>query len=127
MEIEQVCIFRCSSDSTIHPPSRPGFLVLAQLPIVFLLAAKNNAIAVLMRCGWEKLNFLHRWAGRGVFLSATIHGASWINNHIRINPPALKEKKEMLGMAAYGVLCVIVLSSLRPVRFVAYQIFFIAQ
>jgi ferric-chelate reductase len=77
--------------------------------------------------GWEKLNFLHRWAGRGVFLSATIHGASWINNHIRIDPSALKGEKEMLGMAAYGVLCVIVLSSSQPVRSAAYQIFFIVQ
>ena len=68
MEIEQVGTFRCPSDSTIHPHSRPGFLVLAQLSIVFLLATKNNVLAVLMSRGWEKLNFLHRWAGRGVFL-----------------------------------------------------------
>jgi hypothetical protein len=33
----------------------------------------------------------------------------------------------MLGMAAYGVLCVIMLSSAQPVRFAAYQIFFIVQ
>ena len=111
----------------IHPHSPSGFLVLAQLSIVFLLATKNNVLAVLISRGWEKLNFLHRWAGRGVFLSATIHGASWINNHLRINPSALKESKEMLGLAAYSVLCVIVLSSLRPVRFAAYQLFFIVQ
>lgn len=127
MEIEQVSTFRCSSDSRIYLHSRSGFLVLAQLPIVFLLATKNNVLAVLISHGWEKLNFLHRWAGRGVFLSATIHGASWINNDIRISPSALKDRKEMLGMAAYGVLCVIVLSSSRPVRFAAYQFFFIVQ
>lgn len=127
MEIEQVSTFRYPIDSRIHPHSRLGFLVLAQLSIVFLLATKNNVLAVLMGRGWEKLNFLHRWAGRGVFLSATIHGASWINNHIRISPSALKERKEMLGMAAYGVLCVIVLSSSRPVRLAAYQFFFIVQ
>jgi ferric-chelate reductase len=127
MGIEQVSTSGCSRDCTIHPHSWSGFLVLAQLSILFLLATKNNVIAVLMRRGWEKLNFLHRWVGRGVFLSATIHGASWINNHIRIDPSALKDNKELLGMAAYGVLCVIVLSSLRPVRFAAYQIFFIVQ
>jgi ferric-chelate reductase len=114
-------------DSTTHPHSRSGFLTLAQLSIVFLLATKNNVLAVLMNRGWEKLNFLHRWAGRGVFLSATIHGALWINNHIRIAPSALKGEKEMLGMSAYGVLCMIVLSSLRPVRFAAYQVFFVIQ
>ena len=127
MEIEQVSTFGSPGDSRIHPHSRPGFLVLAQLSIVFLLATKNNVLAVLINRGWEKLNFLHRWAGRGVFLSATIHGSSWINNHIRISPSALKERKEMLGMAAYGVLCVIVLSSSRPVRIAAYQFFFIVQ
>jgi ferric-chelate reductase len=67
---------------------------------VFLLATKNNVLAVLMRRGWEKLIFLHRWAGRGVFLSATIHGASWINIYRRINPSALSGEKEILGMAA---------------------------
>jgi len=127
MEIEQVSTFRCPSDSTIHPHSRSGFLALAQLSIVFLLATKNNILAVLMGRGWEKLNFLHRWAGRGLFLSATIHGGSWINNHLKINPSALKGRKEMLGMGSYGVLGVIVLSSLRPVRFAAYQFFFIIQ
>lgn len=120
-------MFWCSNDFMVSPHSPSGFLVVAQLSILFLLATKNNVLAVLMGRGWEKLNFLHRWAGRGVFLSATIHGASWINNHLRINPSALKEEKEMLGMAMYGVLCVIVLSSLRPVRRIAYQIFFIVQ
>lgn len=107
--------------------SRSGFLVLAQLSAVFLLATKNNILALLLGRGWEKLNFLHRWAGRGVFLSATFHGASWINNHLRIDPSALKGEKEILGMAMYGVLSVMVLSSLRPVRFAVYQIFFIVQ
>ena len=127
MVIEQVSMLWCFNDSTLHPHSRSGFLVLAQLSIVFLLATKNNVLAVLMGHGWEKLNFLHRWAGRGVFLSATIHGAAWINNHLRIDPSALKGEKEMFGMTMYGVLCVIVLSSLRPVRRAAYQIFFIVQ
>jgi hypothetical protein len=35
--------------------------------------------------------------------------------------------KELLGQAAYGTLCILVLSSLRPVRRLAYQFFFVLQ
>lgn len=104
-----------------------GFMTVAQLPLVFLLASKNNILAALLGRGWEKVNFLHRWSGRAIFMSATIHGSLWISNHLRIKPSALKEDKEVHGMAAYGTLCLVVLLSLRPVRSYAYQFFFVSQ
>lgn len=100
---------------------------LAQLPAIFLFATKNGILSVLLGRGYEKLNFLHRWAGRGILLTATIHGSLWIRNHLEEAPDLLKGTKEMLGMAAYGTLCLIVLTSLGPVRRAAYQVFFLLQ
>lgn len=45
-----------------------GFLALAQLTPVFLLATKNNPIGLLLGIGYERLNWAHRWAGRLLWL-----------------------------------------------------------
>lgn len=110
-------------------PRSLGFLALAQLPPVFLFATKNSLLSMALGAGrgWEKLNFLHRWAGRGLFLSATVHGSLWIRNHLQFGLPIIGQQKESSGVAALGLLCVIVLTSLRPVRVWAFQFFFVMQ
>ena len=106
-----------------------GFLALAQFPVVFLFATKNSILSLLLGPGngYEKLNYIHRWSGRGMFLSGGVHGALWIRNHIQWDLPIIGQQKESSGIAAFGLLCVIVLSSLRPVRKWAYEFFFVIQ
>jgi len=62
-----------------------------------------------------------------MFLGAVIHGSLWIRNHIQYNLPILGQQKETSGVAALALLCIIVLSSLRPVRLSLRQIFFYVQ
>ena len=104
-------------------------MALAQFPIVFLFATKNSILSLLLGPGngYEKLNYIHRWAGRGMFIGATVHGALWINNHIVFGLPIIGQQKESSGVAAYGVLCVLVLTSFRPIRRFFYQSFFVIQ
>lgn len=106
-----------------------GFIAIAQLPPVFLFASKNSILSLLFGpgYGYEKLNFLHKWSARSLFLAAVLHGALWIRNHLEWNLPILGEQKETTGIAALGVLCVLVISSLRPLRRRWYQFFFIIQ
>ncbi|KAJ7073224.1 iron reductase [Mycena belliarum] len=106
-------------------PNRAGFLAIAQLPPVFLFAMKNSPVALLLGPGvdYTKLNFVHRWAGRGLFLGAVIHGSIWINNHLTWNIPILSRQKEGSGVAALACLCIIVLSSVAPVRRWSYSLF----
>ena len=105
-----------------------GFLAVAQLPVVFLFSSKNSIMAFLgPGHGYEKLNFIHRWAGRGIFLSAATHGGLWINQHLKYNVPIIGQQKETSGVAAFGVLCIIVLTSILPVRRWFYQGFFVVQ
>ncbi|KAF7421311.1 hypothetical protein PC9H_011833 [Pleurotus ostreatus] len=120
-----VCIV--TDAQLIENSNRAGFIAIAQLPPVFLFASKNSILSLLFGpgYGYEKLNFLHKWSARSLFLAAVLHGALWIRNHLEWNLPILGEQKETTGVAALGVLCVLVISSLRPLRRRWYQFFFI--
>ncbi|SJL02859.1 uncharacterized protein ARMOST_06199 [Armillaria ostoyae] len=113
----------------IDNPNRAGFLALAQFPVVFLFATKNSLLSLLLGPGhgYEKLNYVHRWSGRFMFLGAVIHGSLWIRNHLEWNLTILGEQKETSGIAAFGVLCVIVLTSVKPARSFCYEIFFVVH
>ncbi|KAJ7106542.1 ferric reductase like transmembrane component-domain-containing protein [Mycena epipterygia] len=109
-------------------PNRAGFLALAQLPPVFLFASKNSPLTALLLgpgVDYTKLNYIHRWAGRGLFLGAAVHGALWINNHVIWDLPILSQQKEGSGVAAFGTLCVLVLSSIAPIRRWCYSGFLV--
>ncbi|KAG8876946.1 hypothetical protein FRB98_006957 [Tulasnella sp. 332] len=119
-----VCVLYQAPLSTI--PNRPAFLTLAQLPFVFVFASKASPVTFLLGRGYEKLNFIHKWAGRALLLTATIHGSMWIRYRIKNNEVSLlyHEEKELRGYGTYTLLCLIVLSSLKPVRRFAYDFFY---
>ena len=52
---------------------RAGFISICQLPLIFLLAGKNNIIGFLAGSSYERLNWLHRWTARCLFVTTTIH------------------------------------------------------
>ncbi|KAG1873923.1 iron reductase [Suillus subluteus] len=111
----------------ISNPNRAGFIALAQFPVVFLFATKNSILSLLLGPGngYEKLNFMHRMTGRAMFLAGCIHGSLWINNHLEYGLPILGPQKETSGVASLALLCIIVLTSLRPVRRLFYECFFV--
>ncbi|KAG8215360.1 iron reductase [Butyriboletus roseoflavus] len=125
LAITLVCIIKDAP--LVSNPNRAGFLALAQFPIVFLFATKNSFLSLLLGPGhgYEKLNFLHRMAGRVMFLAAAIHGSLWIRNHIQYDIPILGPQKETSGVASLAMLGCIVLFSLRPIRRLFYQAFFV--
>ncbi|EIN03568.1 hypothetical protein PUNSTDRAFT_116967 [Punctularia strigosozonata HHB-11173 SS5] len=122
-----VCITMKSE--LISNPNRAGFLALAQFPVVFLFATKNSLLSLLLGPGngYEKLNYVHKWAGRGMFIGAVVHGALWIRNHLQYGLPILGQQKETSGVAALGVLCVIVLTSFRSIRRLCWNLFFVVH
>ncbi|KAJ7157681.1 hypothetical protein C8R43DRAFT_1065062 [Mycena crocata] len=113
-------------------PNRAGFLALAQLPPVFLFAAKNSpltSLSLLLGPGvdYTKLNYVHRWSARFLFLGAVVHGSLWINNHVVWSLPILGRQKESSGIAALGCLCVLVLTSFGVVRRWCYAGFLVTH
>ncbi|KAF7354432.1 Iron reductase [Mycena venus] len=112
----------------IENPNRAGFLALAQLPPVFLFASKNSPLTGLLLgpgVDYTKLNFIHRWSARFLFLGAMVHGSLWINNHVVFDLPILTQQKEASGVAALATLCLIVLTSVAPVRRWCYAAFLV--
>ncbi|KAK2459811.1 hypothetical protein APHAL10511_008132 [Amanita phalloides] len=111
----------------IDNPNRAGFLALAQLPPVFIFATKNSVVSFLLGpgAGYEKLNFIHRWSGRGLFLAGLIHGSLWIRNYVSFGLPILGQQKQTSGVACLSLLSIIALSSLRPVRRYLWNVFWI--
>ncbi|KAG1809121.1 iron reductase [Suillus subaureus] len=123
-----VCIIKDAP--LISNPNRAGesdFSPLAQFPVVFLFATKNSILSLLLGPGngYEKLNFMHRMAGRAMFLAGCIHGSLWIRNHLQYGIQILGPQKETSGVASLALLCIIVLTSLRPVRRLFYEYFFV--
>lgn len=60
-------------------------------------------------------------------MCAVLHGAFWIANHLRWGLPLIGEQKEGSGMAAMGVLGVVVLASVGIVREKAWSVFYWVQ
>ncbi|KAK7028156.1 hypothetical protein VNI00_014971 [Paramarasmius palmivorus] len=63
-------------------PVRFGWLAVGQYPFVFGFATKNNILGALMGAGYEKLNFMHRFVGRLVVLSANVHGLGYCYKYL---------------------------------------------
>lgn len=108
----------------------PGFIALAQLPLIFLLALKSPLPLqiYLPTLSYTHYNFLHRWAGRTMFLCVTVHGGIWLNQFIYYGEwDEVWADKTTRGMLAYGLMGMMVLTSLKPFRRRFYQVFWIVQ
>lgn len=108
---------------------RTGFIALAQMPLIFLLAGKNNMIGFLIGSSYERLNWLHRWTARILFITVTIHMGFWFVDWARYDYIKVKLTKDVItkrGFASWCILLWIVLSSFAPIRRWNYE-FFVLQ
>ena len=107
---------------------RCGCIAQSQLPLIFLMASKQNIVGYLSGFSYERLNWLHRWVGRVLWITVTMHMGFWFRSWARYNYILYKLKHDDMtqtGFASWIILTVIVLSSFRPIRFLSYEIFFI--
>ncbi|EIW56151.1 iron reductase [Trametes versicolor FP-101664 SS1] len=58
-------------------PIRAGFVAVSQIPMVVALGTKNNVVGMLIGFGYERLNYLHRFAGRMLVLAANVHAIGY--------------------------------------------------
>lgn len=99
---------------------------MTQVPLVYLLAGKVNAISMFFGSSYIDLNWIHRWVSRTLFLTVTIHGAFFITEWVRAG--FFKLELAMMPMVKYGialwaVLAWILISSLVPLRRLGYEFF----
>ncbi|PYH91918.1 hypothetical protein BO71DRAFT_331148 [Aspergillus ellipticus CBS 707.79] len=108
---------------------RTGFIAIAQLPLIFLLAGRQNLIGILVGMSYEQLNWFHRWTARTLWLTATIHMGFWFRDWGRYNYIIYELKTYTLatrGFAAWIILTFIVITSAAPIRQFGYE-FFVLQ
>ncbi|KAI9670925.1 MAG: hypothetical protein M1817_003810 [Caeruleum heppii] len=105
---------------------RTGYITLCQLPLIFLLAGKNNVIGLLIGSSYERLNWLHRWTSRCFLLTSTLHLGYWFTSWARYDYISERIKADSItknGLIAWGVLVWITFSSMTPIRGWRYEIF----
>jgi NAD(P)H-flavin reductase len=108
---------------------RTGFVTIGQIPLIFLLAGKNNIVGYLTGVSHERLNWLHRWCARTILLTATIHMGYFFSDWAPYDYIGTQLKENTLvwkGMAAWAILVWIVFSSMTPIRGWSYE-FFVLQ
>ncbi|KAL2270588.1 hypothetical protein VTJ83DRAFT_2772 [Remersonia thermophila] len=105
---------------------RNAWVTITQLPLLYLLATKCNVIGFLVGTSHERLNWLHRWVGRTMFVTATVHGWHFYTDWARADfveyqlkmMPSIK-----YGLGAWAVLLWTMVAGLAPLRRVAYEVF----
>ncbi|CAL3966536.1 unnamed protein product [Diplocarpon coronariae] len=105
---------------------RNAWIGVTQVPLVYLLATKSSLVGFVIGSSHERLNWLHRWVSRTLLLTVTIHGGFFLTEWVRADFVALElDAMPMVkyGLAAWGVLIWTVISSLPPLRRMAYELF----
>ncbi|KAL0932326.1 ferric reductase like transmembrane component [Colletotrichum truncatum] len=105
---------------------RNAWVTIMQMPLVYLLAMKVNVLGFITGTSHERLNWLHRWVSRTMFVTATVHGfhfwtewvrADFVETQLRIMP-FIKH-----GLGAWGILVWMFVTGIRPIRGMAYEVF----
>jgi len=105
---------------------RAAWISVTQVPLIYLLSSKSSVIGCIIGSSHERLNWLHRWVSRTLLVTVTVHGGffmrEWVMGDI------VKLELWMMPMVKYGigawsVLVWTFLSSLSPLRQMAYEIF----
>lgn len=104
---------------------RNAWVSICQLPMIYLLAMKFNPVGYLIGSSHERLNWLHRWVSRTMFITATVHGwhfwtewvlADFVEYELQIMPLV------KYGLAAWGILLWTVVVGFLPLRRLSYEI-----
>ncbi|KAF2733716.1 hypothetical protein EJ04DRAFT_494718 [Polyplosphaeria fusca] len=107
---------------------RAAWITLAQVPLVYFLATKRGPLNFLAGISYERINWLHRWVGRVLFISATTHMSIMLYS-ISIADIIHSKDKVMIivryGVGAYGALAWIALTGILPLRRWSYRLFYI--
>ncbi|KAK7743662.1 ferric-chelate reductase Frp1 [Diatrype stigma] len=106
---------------------RNAWVTVTQVPFLYLLASKTSIIGLVAGTSHERLNWLHRWVARTMFVTATVHGfhfwrewviADFLQAEIKMMPVTVS-----YGLGGWAILLWMVVTSFKPIRTVAYELF----
>ncbi|KAG8769742.1 hypothetical protein FRC12_004771 [Ceratobasidium sp. 428] len=119
--VTAIALFYQSNPTTNVP--RAGYVVLSQMPIVFALGTKNSVVSLLTGISYEKLNFLHRWVGRIMFIAVLFHFVGWLVLWTKLGITRQAVQNNPWGLVAFFALCFSALGSHPWVRSRLYTLF----
>ncbi|KAF1914848.1 hypothetical protein BDU57DRAFT_452977 [Ampelomyces quisqualis] len=107
---------------------RAAWITLTQIPLVYLLSTRRGPLNFVTGLSHTRINWLHRWVGRLVLLSATIHVAIMKSSILTEN--LLRSHDQGIAVVRYGIMTYTVLvwiaiSSILPLRRRSYRVFYI--
>ncbi|KAM0712284.1 hypothetical protein Q7P37_011378 [Cladosporium fusiforme] len=105
---------------------RAAWVSVTQIPFIYLLSCKFNPISILTGISYERLNWLHRWTARTVFLTVIVHWSFFFQEWVEADFVELQmEMMPMVkyGFGAWGVMTWMVLSSFGYFRALSYEVF----
>ncbi|MCJ1300146.1 hypothetical protein MMC08_002940 [Hypocenomyce scalaris] len=109
---------------------RAAWLTVAQLPLLILLAGKNNLVGLVTGVSYERLHVFHRWVARTIWLTATLHwGYQQYGWSMYPGLDSMEKATDFCyptGIAAWTILTWINVSSVAPLRNWSYE-FFVLQ
>lgn len=107
---------------------RAAWVTVTQIPLVYLLSAKRGPMDLLTGLSYERVNWMHRWVGRILFVSGTVHMAI-MKSSISVQDIMQSHNEGMSvvrhGIGAYCMLGWITASSILPLRHWSYRAFYI--
>ncbi|TVY41137.1 Ferric/cupric reductase transmembrane component [Lachnellula occidentalis] len=119
-----------SSSETFVLADRFGLLFVANLPYLYILAAKNQPLKLLMGQSYESLNLIHRRLGELLCLEALLHFAGMVATWYQIFRPSgfgfirfLTLKVTFLGLIALISYELLYFTSLASFRQRWYELF----
>jgi len=118
------------NDDLMLNSNRAGFLGLSCIPFLFAFTGKNSIISLLTGMSHHRLNQVHRFLGLCLFIMVSVHMGCMIHTWMPwkfLLEEQLATTKVRYGLATYSTLCLIVLTSLWPVRRFAYEVFVLSH
>ncbi|KAI6805623.1 hypothetical protein KC332_g14204 [Hortaea werneckii] len=107
---------------------RAAWVSIAQIPLVFLLSTKFNLFSFLTGISYERLNWIHRWTARTVFLTVIVHWSFFFQEWVLADFVQLELKMMPMvkyGFGAFAILGWNVVSGFGYFRAKAYELFVI--
>ncbi len=106
---------------------RNAWVTVTQLPLLYLLAGRSSVLGTIAGVSYERLNWIHRWVARTMFITASVHGWHFYNEY------AIADETEIFfetmapmaqyGVAAWALLLWSVLTGFAPLRRMWYELF----
>jgi len=105
---------------------RNAWVTVTQFPLAYMLAMKTNPIGLTTGISHERLNWLHRWVARTMFVTATVHGFHFWTEWVLADYVEKQLKNVSMikyGLGAWAILLWNVVTGFYPIRSLAYEVF----